>query len=103
MNWIDPVSLYLAIGGLVGGAVRAACGTQVTYSKRSLLDLVLGIAMAILLPLFKIFPDLSTAHPAQLLAMGFIIGVFGSYFLAWGLWRLGICKGDVRANKPTEL
>ena len=98
----SPISVWLCVGGLAGAAVRVLAGTQDNWSRRSVLAVLMGGALAVLVP--ALAPLLGISLPATLdrltyAAAGFVIGGFGNYLIVALLWRFGIFKSDVRATK----
>ena len=96
-------SAWLFVGGVAGGALRVLLGQQRNWSRRSLFDVLMGGALAVIVP--AITPMLGVSLPATLdrltyAAAGFVIGGFGNYLIVALLWRFGIFKTDVRADKP---
>jgi len=86
---MDPVYAY-AIGGLVGSAVRAAITTsQGTFSKQSIVDVVIGGAIGLLWP---IYPVIELPAHATVLQQATIVGLFAYMsgdFVVNALRRLG--------------
>ena len=99
---VSHSSTWLFAGGVAGAALRALLGPQRTWSRRRLLDVLMGGALAVLVP--ALTPLLGISLPATLdrltyAAAGFVIGGFGNYLIVALLWRFGIFKSDVRATK----
>ena len=100
---VSHSSTWLFAGGVAGAALRALLGQQRTWSRRSLLDILMGGALAVIVP--ALTPILGVSMPATLdrltyMAAGFVIGGFGNYLIVALLWRFGVFKQDVRADKP---
>lgn len=98
---LDPASLTLAGAAILGGLARAMMSKHPTVSRRTGLDVLVSGALGVIFPLFGVVPT-KEATLLQLGALGFIVGLFGSYFLAWALYKLGVFKEDIRADRPNE-
>lgn len=73
------LSVYLALGGIAGSALKAyVSADQVTFGRKSLADVLLGGAVGVLLPLFPIIPipkDASILQQAALVgAVAYLTG-----------------------------
>jgi uncharacterized membrane protein YraQ (UPF0718 family) len=73
------VSVYLALGGIAGSALKAfVSNDQVTLSRKSIADVLLGGAVGVLLPLFPVIPipkDASVLQQAALVgAVAYLAG-----------------------------
>lgn len=95
----DPATLTLAGAAILGGIVRAACGKHPTLSRRTAIDVMVSGAGGVIFPLFGVVPT-KEATLLQLGALGFIIGLFGSYLLAFVAYKVGVFKDDPRAARP---
>lgn len=98
---IDQASLILGAAAFGGGIIRAALGRHPTLSRRTILDVLAGGLLGVVFPLLGIVST-TGATPAQLAALGLLIGLFGSYLLAFAAYRLGVFREDVRAARPDE-
>src|SRR3990167_892917 len=100
---VSHSSTWLFVGGVAGATLRAMLGQQRTWSRRSLLDVLMGGAFAVIVPALTPILGVSlpaTLHPLTYIAAGFVIGGFGNYLIVALLWRFGVFKQDVRADKP---
>jgi hypothetical protein len=100
---LDFGSVCLLVGGLLGGLCRALLGTQKTLSRRTVLDVLMGAAVAVIVPAFadRLFAlKLSGEGALAYLSGGFLIGGFGNYIIVAILWRVGVFKQDARADAP---
>lgn len=70
---VDPVTLWLGLGGLVGAALRSIVTLdQKTLSKQTVVDVLIGGAVGMLYPLYPVipFPDgASLLQRAVIMAM----------------------------------
>lgn len=98
---IDQASVILAASAIVGGIARAAMGQHPTLSRRTVLDILMGGALGVIVPLFDVVPT-KDATPAQLAAVGFLVGLFGSYVMLFALYKLKVFREDIRAARPDE-
>ncbi len=84
-------SLILAIGGLLGSALKSwMTSTQATWSKQSLADVIIGAAIGLLYPLFPLVPFPDGASLAQKGAILFVLSYFGADLLTNLFQRLGM-------------
>lgn len=97
---IDPTTVALFVGGIIGGILRATMGKHPTLSKRTLNDIIVGGAVAGVSPLFLPVTIPPTASLFLLALLGLILGTSGSYLLTWAAWKLGIYKDDPRPTLP---
>ena len=98
---MDPVYAY-AIGGLVGSAVRAVITTsQVTLSRQSIVDVLIGGAVGLLWPLY---PVIELPAHASTLQNATIVGLFAYMsgdFVVNALRRIGaLTKPNGTAPTP---
>ena len=95
--------MLLLLGGFLGAFLRVALGQHQTWHRRTILSIVMGGATAVVLPSLGGWlgaPIPVGQPPLVYISAGVVIGGFGDYILVALLWRAGVFKSDVRAEKP---
>lgn len=104
VGWDDPMSLLLLIGGLLGGLAHGWLAEQVTWSRRTVYDVLVSGAVAVIAPAsLAWFAHIELiGPPVFLISFGFCVGLSGNYVLIAALWKFGVFKDDPRAFGPRE-
>jgi hypothetical protein len=101
-GWLDPITVALVAGGLVGAFFRAAFGQQKTVSRRTGFDLLMGGAVAGLLPQVCKWLGVELTGPVLFwFCAGIFVGGYGNLLVVAVLWRAGVFKAgtDPRADQ----
>ena len=93
---------WLLLGGLLGAFLRVWLSDSPTWRRSTILHAVMGGFTAVMLPwLFRVLAGIEILGPPTfLVSFGVVMGGFGNYVLVAVLWKIGVFKGDARAEKP---